>query len=225
MITKYARLYVCIVLMGMLFIGCSHTLEIKNLDSYRTMSMQRCEKPISIGVATPAESDIHVQRLVKATGMALARYSAGEIVCPYIQQGNKKVDVVANMTVKQEYKSSGWNFLINWPGFLIFTPAWHGYVYKVNYDLDILLSEASENKRIDSFSIPVRLDIRHADMDRTWTEIGWLEWGIIPLIGGIVFASTYDPDVTPLTLDKIEQPVGDYIAQEIISRINAFKPK
>jgi hypothetical protein len=59
----------------------------------------------------------------------------------------------------------------------------------------------------------------------TWTEIGWLEVGVIPFFGGLIFAGTYDPDVTPLVMDKIEQPVGDYIAQEIVSRINAYKSK
>ena len=207
-----------------LLAGCSHTLEIKNLDAYRIMSMTRCEKPTSIGIAS-TDSDIYVQRLVKATGTALSKYTTGELVFPYLSQGDKKVDVIANVAVRPEYKSSGWNFLINWPGFLVFTPAWHGYVYKVNYNVDILLSEALENKKIDSFTIPIELDIRHADFDRTWTEIGWLEWGITPLIGGIIFAGKYDPDVTPLAMEKIEQPTGDYIAQKIVSKINAYKPR
>ena len=221
--SKYAKLPVGLVLIALVLVGCSHTLEIKNIDTYRSMSMNRVEKPTTIGVTLP-ESDFYAQRLAKATAMALSKYST-EVVFPYMPMGNKKVDVIANMVVRPEYKSSGWNFLINWPGFLIFVPAWHGYVYKVNYDVDILLSEVMENKKIDSFSIPVHLNIRHADMDRTWTEIGWLEIGIIPLFGGLIFATTYDPDVTPLAMEKIEQPVGEYIAQEIISRINAYKPK
>jgi len=201
------------------------TFEIKNLNNYRSASMQPSAKPVSIGIASPGtESDIYSQRLVKGVGTALARYTS-EVVLPYSLQSAKKVDVIAQIGVKPEYKSSGWNFLINWPGFLIFMPAWNGYVYKVNYNVDILLTDGPKNSRIDSFSIPVHLNIRHADMDRTWTEVGWLEFGIIPLFGGIIFATTYDPDVSPLTLDKIESPVGDYIAQEIISRVNAYMRK
>jgi len=58
-------------------------------------------------------------------------------------------------------------------------------------------------------------------MGRTWTEIGWLEWSIIPFISGFVFIR-YDNDITNLVLDKIQTPIGDYIAQEIVSRINNF---
>ncbi len=95
------------------------------------------------------------------------------------------------------------------------------YVYKVNYDIDILLSRASDNKTIDSFSLPLHLDVRHADFNRTWTEISWLEVGAIAFIGGIVFTG-YDDNVSPLVAEKIQTPIGDYIAQEIVSRINNF---
>ena len=78
--------------------------------------------------------------------------------------------------------------------------------------------KAYNGETINSFSVPIYLKIRHADISRTWTEIGWLEWGVIPLIGGICFIQ-YDDDVTPLAADKIQLPIGDYIAQKIIARI------
>jgi hypothetical protein len=128
--------------------------------------------------------------------------------------------VVAEINITPEYKGSGWNFLINWPGFLVFVPALNGYVYKANYQVDIALAKSANPAQKDAWTMPINLDLRHAEIDRTWTEIGWLEWGVIPLIGGIVFTQ-YDPDVTPILIDAIETPVGDYIAQEIIQRINA----
>jgi hypothetical protein len=197
--------------------GCSHQLEVKNLRSYQNMQMNPLHKPLVVGVV-PSTEDVDSQRLMKGIGTGLGKYSA-TVLLPYMPGSEKKADVIAKIAIRPEYKGSGWNFLINWPGFLIWTPAWNGYVYKVNYGVDILLSKGTDNSKIDSWSIPINLNLRHAAINRTWTEIGWLEWGVIPLIGGIVFIQ-YDPNVTPILVDKIEVPIGDYIAQEIIARLN-----
>jgi hypothetical protein len=138
---------------------------------------------------------------------------------PYTPESRQHPDVVANIKVTSDYAGSGWNFLINWPGFLIFTPAWNGYVYKANYQVDVALAKGADNAPIDSWQMPIHLNLRQAEIDRTWTEVGWLEWGVIPLIGGMVFTA-YDKDVTDPLIQKIEVPIGNYVAQEIVNRIN-----
>lgn len=214
---RIVEISMILALAAILGSGCAHQLEVKNLRSYQNMQMNPLEKPITIGVV-PSTEDIDSKRLMKGVGTALGKYSA-TVLLPYSPTSARKADVIAKIAIRPEYKGSGWNFLINWPGFLIWTPAWHGYVYKVNYDVEIMLTKGGDNSKIDSWSIPVKLNLRHAEMNRTWTEIGWLEWGVIPLVGGIVFTQ-YDPGVTPILVDKIEVPIGDYIAQEIITRIN-----
>jgi hypothetical protein len=207
------------ILLLIFFAGCTHKLEIKNLDSYRNTHMNSLDKPLTIGVI-PTTCDIHGKKLVKGICTELGKYSA-DVLLPYTVGSSRCVDVKAKIVVLSEYKGSGWNFLINWPGFLIFTPAWHGYNYGHKYNIEVLLIKASDNQKIDSFNIPINLSIRHADIGRTWTEIGWLEVSLIPFIGGFVFIG-YDDDITNPVLEKIETPVGDYIAQEIVSRINNF---
>ncbi len=198
-------------------LGCTHQLEVKNLRSYQNLQMNPLQKALVIGVV-PSTEDIHSQELMKGIATALGKYSA-TVLLPYSPGSAKKADVVANIAIRPEYKGSGWNFLINWPGFLIWTPAWNGYVYKVNYNIEIMLSNGADNSKIDSWSIPIKLNLRHADFDRTWTEISWLEVSGIAFIGGILFTQ-YDDDVTPLLVEKIAVPIGDYIAQEIVNRIN-----
>ncbi len=44
---------------------------------------------------------------------------------------------------------------------------------------------------------------------------------MIAFISGLIFIS-YDDDVTPVVAEKIEVPIGDYIAQEIVNRLNDF---
>ncbi len=179
--------------------------------------MTSLDKRLSIGIV-PQAGDIHCQKLIKGVGEALGRYSA-DVLLPYNMSSSRQVDVVANVSVQSEYKGSGWNFLVNFPGFLIFAPAWNGYVYKVNYNVNVGLTKGSDRTQIDSFSVPIHLNIRHADMNRTWTEISWFEVGVIALVGGIVFTG-YDDSVSQLVMEKVQAPIGDYIAQEIVNRIN-----
>lgn len=197
--------------------GCAHTLEVKNLNEYQKSHMTPLAKPMTIGVVATPECP-EGQKIGKGVGRALASYSA-KVLLPYTASSNEKADVVANLAFTHEYKGSGWNFLINWPGFLVFAPAWNGYVYRANFQVDVNLTKGANGNSLDSWSMPISLDLRHAEIDRTWTEIGWLEVGIIPFIGGIAFTA-YDTDVTPILLDRIEGPIGDYVAQEIVMRIN-----
>jgi hypothetical protein len=200
--------------------GCSHNLEIKNLDLYQNMNMTSLDKPLTIGIV-PSTGDLPCQKFLKAISTELGKHSA-RVLLPYSEGSQRPVDVKAKIVLSAEYKGSGWNFLINWPGFIIFTPAWHGYNYRNTYNVEILLTKASDNTKIDSFNVPVNLRIRHADMSRTWSNgVGWIEFGITPFISGFVFIG-YDDTVTGLVADKIRVPVGNYIAQEIVSRINNF---
>ncbi|HEY3490519.1 MAG TPA: hypothetical protein VGK27_10430 [Candidatus Deferrimicrobiaceae bacterium] len=196
--------------------GCSHTLEIKNLASYQATCANSFGKRLSVGVV-PKAPDLETTKLVKAVGAELSKYGA-EVLLPY-EYNSKPVDIIASIAVTPHYEGSGWNFLINFPGFLIFTPAWHGYIYDVTFDVNVDLLKASDKTPIGNFKIPFKLDVRHAAMNRTWTEISWFEVGVIALVSGIVFTS-YDDGVTQPTVDRSSVTIGDYIAQEIINRVN-----
>lgn len=198
--------------------GCSHHLEIKNLDDYQASSLHTLPKDFTIGVST-SNTEKNGKLLVTGLANGLSKYT-GSVIYPYYPSSAKSADLVTNVTVRSDHKGSGWNFLINFPGFLIWAPAWNGYVYRPSYDVDIELLRGSDLSKLDTFSVPIDLNVRHAEMDRTWTEISWFEVGIIALVGGIVFTE-YDTDVTPLLEREIKIPIGDYLAQEIASRITS----
>lgn len=197
--------------------GCAHTLEVKNIRSYDNRQTHPLQKSLTIGVL-PSTDDVGSSQLVKGIETALGRYST-TVVLPDAPGSINKVDVVASIKIQSEYKGSGWNFLINFPGFIIFTPAWNGYVYKANYKVDIALASGMDKSKLEAWSLPIDLDLRQAEIDRTWTEISWLEVGVIAFVGGIVFTG-YDTDVTPILGEKIENPIGDYVAQDIVNHIN-----
>ena len=138
---------------------------------------------------------------------------------PYNVKSTRSVDKVVDISIDSDYSGSGWNFLINFPGFLIFMPAWHGYDYTAEYNFDVVIKDASGLNTIDQFQLPVVLDLRHADFNRTWTEVSWFEVGAIAFLGGIYF-TTYDDDVTPALVSTIDTKIGDYVANEIVTRLN-----
>jgi hypothetical protein len=210
--------YAVVGLLALNVVGCAHNLEVKNLNSYHNTVMQPLLKPAVVGITTTS-GDFDCRRIVRAIAQELGKYSA-ETVFPYAPAGSKKVDVVANIDVKPKYEGSGANFFISWPGFLIWTPAWNGYVYNVTFDVNVSLAKSATGEQIDQFTIPLNLDVRHADMNRTWVEgAGWFFW-TTPAFIGAFFHIRYDDNVTTLLLNKVELPLADYIAQEIVNRIN-----
>lgn len=197
--------------------GCAHPLTIKNLATYQSFGLTTFEKPVSIGIVMSTDQP-EKQSLLNGVAMALGSYSA-RVIMPYSPGGTKPVDVIAHIEIDAVHDGSGWNFLINWPGFIVFAPAWNGYMYEVKYTVHCMLTKGSTNEVIDEFKLPIALDVRHADINRTWTEISWLEVSAIAFVGGLCFVS-YDDSVTPLVSEKIEYPIGKYIASEIVKRIN-----
>jgi len=200
--------------------GCTHQLRVKNIGAYQSHSMAPLEpQGVTVGIIS-GTNDPYMKALVKNVGQALGTYNA-DVVLPYIPQSGSTVDIETRIGIIPTYQGSGWNFLINFPGFILFVPAWNGYIYNVHYQVDVMMADGRSKQRIDSFQVPIHLDVRHAEMDRTWTEISWFEIGIIAFVGGLYFTQ-YDPDVTPLLTEHVGNTLGDYIAQEIVNRVNSY---
>jgi len=213
-------LFVSLLLLLVMFLlsGCVHPLVINNMSTYQTSGITSFDKPLKIGIVNDT-TEPEQKSILSGIANALSSYSA-KIVMPYAPNSQNPVDIIANIDIETAHDGSGWNFLVNFPGFLIFAPAWNGYLYEVKYTINCTLTKGANKDAIDQFKIPIVLDIRHASYNRTWTEISWFEVGAIAFVGGLVFI-TYDDNVTPLVMEKTENPLGKYIAQEIVKRINS----
>jgi hypothetical protein len=204
--------------------ACSHTLDVKNLNTYRTLGLGYAEKSVCLGVATDTMEPIKSE-YVRSICRALQNSGcATKVLFPYnlsLHRSNPKADIIVNISPSIDYSGSVWNFFINWPGFLIFTPAWNGYIYHADMDFRIALSDGRTNKPIDNFIVPIKYNIRHAAINRTWTEIGWLEVSAIPFVAGFFFIQ-YDDNVTELLFQKVKGDVGNYVAEKIASRLGNY---
>jgi len=214
--TKQFGVSILVAAVLVLLSGCAHQLTVLNLDDYHAQGRVDLPGTATIGVL---EGDIDPSAALLVDGVAagLAR-SGAHVQSPYRASSDKPADLVARIGIKGQYDGSGTNFWLNFPGFLIWAPAWNGYVYKADLAVHVELFKGSDMKTVvDTLDLPIRLDIRHAEMDRTWMEVSWFEVGIIALVTGFIYMK-YDTDVTPLLMKEIERPIGDYIAQKILAK-------
>jgi hypothetical protein len=191
--------------------GCSHAMRITNLHEYQPIPSPPVEPPRKVGITSRNIADPATRGYVDAVAEGLRRDPSFDLVL-YPYDGRRDADLVLDISVSPRYSGRGSNFLVNWPGFLIFAPAIWGYGYEATVETQVSIRD--RGGLVQELAIPTRYRFRQAESDRTWTQIGWLELGIIPLIGGLAFTQ-YDPDVTPEFVSRVAPNYGAYVAQRI----------
>ncbi|MGC3997761.1 MAG: hypothetical protein QM767_09820 [Anaeromyxobacter sp.] len=202
--------------------GCTHAMRITNLDEFRPAPTAPLQPARTVGLTSRNLSDPASRRYIDAIADGLRRDATYDRVlypCDGAQQ--KDVDVVYDISVVPTYGAQGTNFFVNWPGFLIFAPAIWGYGYTA--DLQTSVAIRTRDGATQQLQLPAKFTFRQAEFDRTWTEIGWLEIGIIPLIGGMAFTQ-YDPDVTQEFQTRVAPDYGSYVAQRAREALAAMPP-
>jgi hypothetical protein len=203
--------------------GYSHALEITNLDEYYAPPPPPFRQQQVVGVSTSALGDPLSSRYVSAIADALQRSGSFErVIYPYNAASHQDVtQVVFDVGVRPAYSGSGSNFFVNFPGFLIFAPAIWGYGYHADIETLVKVTHLRSGRSSD-LTVRTDYDFRQAEIDRTWTELGWLEWGVIPFIGGFFFME-YDPDVTREFIHRVSPHYGAYVASKIIPAAGEFR--
>jgi hypothetical protein len=207
--------------------ACSHELEVKNLRMYATPRHEvPSDRKPSIAIVpfagTPDEIFYYnalIERLSQdgAIGQLHTDYIHSRRATPAANDP----DLVLSITPKTEYRSSGWNFLINWPGFLIFTPAWNGYVYYADISTTVDISDRS-GRVLSSNTIPISYSIREAEMDRTiFTGLTWLEVSALAFGGGIYNANVFDRDIVGSLEAHVKDNYTNYVYGQIGPKIAA----
>lgn len=202
--------------------GCTHQLHITNSDDYFSPPTPPLAKPIKLGVTSSSITDVKNSRYVSAVVDALQRSGNFErVLYPFSLTANQgQADMLVDIAINPRYDGSGQNFVINFPGWLIFAPAIWGYKYTADIDTRVGMTNLKDNTS-RQIAIPTRYIFRQADMGRTWTEVSWFEVGIIALIGGIAFTD-YDNDVTPEFITAVSPNYGSYVSKKIVDALASF---
>lgn len=207
---------VVVILVASLCGGCSHGLTVTNSEEYNVLPTTAARQSIKIGVSSSNLNDSEKSKYVTAIVESLQKNSNIErVIFPFSKENHgDMIDAIVDVTVSPRYDGMGSNFFVNFPGFLIFAPAIWGYGYTADIETNAVITVAKSRKS-QQITIPTKYEFRQAEIDRTWTEIGWLEVGIIPLIGGIVFTN-YDTDVTNEFIKNVSPSYGSYVAAKIV---------
>lgn len=201
--------------------GCTHTMQVRNLDAYRKTATSPHKLTIALeDRATTADG----HQLFGFVREALGSNPAVEKVAvkEWDQAPEPGTQVLVKVTPQATYDGSGWNYLITFPGFVLFTHAWNGFVYSadVTTGLEVSRPGAPEGARSE---IHTKYDLRHCDFARgAITSSGWYTpgWGCLNLIIGF-FMVPYDQDATPDFLKEVRSNYGEFIAATVIEQATA----
>ncbi len=159
------RKLLLLMMLGLLS-GCAHNLEIRNLSDYQAAPGSMLFEDLKMAIITPNDN-FDGRLLVTGTAQALAGY-VGKVYYPCTTQNLKEADIVSKIAVRYEHKAAGDNFIVGAPGLIVLAPYWHGYTYYPSFIVDVTLMEADGEYIIDTFSIPINLEVRHSSKKRTW---------------------------------------------------------
>jgi len=211
---KFTKIMAVVLTIVVMSAGCAHPLKVTNMSLYKPEFIDTQYTGVKLGL-TPVTSTPAEDRLVLSIANDLKRNGFG-VTSPFYPTDTNRgtVDYIVKINASSEFKGSGMNFWINWPGFLLWVPAVAGYKYRAIFDFDVDVTDIKRNTTLPRLHVPVDLVIRHADMNRTWTEISWFEFSIIAFVGGLVFMK-YDDTVTPLLMDMHETRISEYVSSKI----------
>ncbi len=197
--------------------GCTHKMEITNLDNYQVRPATPSRTAHAIGITTANATDPRNERYVSCIVEALQKNgNLSRVIYPYNRSMHAElVDSVVDIAVNPSYGGRGSNFFVNFPGFLIFAPAIWGYGYTADIRTDFSVATPTGDL-VSQQSVTTRYEFRQADVGRTWTEVSWFEVGIIALVGGVAFTG-YDTGVTNEFISTVSPNYGSFIAQKIVT--------
>ena len=117
----------------------------ENLAVYQdAIRLERPPQPPRIGIQPytgPNEAFFFFNALVERLATSPA---VEEVRTNYVaREGDSFLpDLVLSIDHRLQYRSSGWNFLVNWPGFAVFMPGWIGYGYHADIETHVTIHDA-----------------------------------------------------------------------------------
>ena len=209
-----------LLLCALLGSGCNHALRVTNLDDYLVAARAgSIAAPLDVRVTPfsgPPEArfwfDTIVERLRREPGIRELRTSD--------EAADFEADRILAITPTVRHHSSGWNFWINWPGFVIFLPASHGYIYRIEVITGIAIYNADGRPR-EQIDLPVSYRLRHADMDRaSFANMGWLFLSLTAFVSGIWNVRVFDDRLIEPTREIVRDNYADFVVAEIVPRLS-----
>jgi len=201
--------------------GCTHDLELTNLHQNTSAPAIPLDGSKTVGILASDDSGQNSKYIEAIANSLRKTNNFDRVIYPYNPAYSKKTDYTVSVSVNPVYSGKISNFFVSWPGFLIWAPAIWGYGYNADLTTHIVATDNNRKKSL-STTLSNSYDFRQAEMDRTWTEIGWLEVSLIPFIGGF-YMTGYDKDVTPEFIHQVSNNYGSEVSKGIIKSLQVGK--
>lgn len=204
------------LLVASLTLGCTYALKVTNEGDYYSEPI-RLRQQVKVGIFETNDDLLNsvVNKLQKDHNVAEIRS---------IENINSALDMdyVQKLERKARYRSSGQNFFITFPGYLVFAHAWAGYKYYIDIATkSTLMDNSGEILRTTTFKTPY--EIRYTSFPRgaTTAIVGWAIplLGILNIFPAIGFAKAYDTRATDEFYEQIEDSYSTFVAGKIIQQI------
>lgn len=211
------------ILMAVLLGGCTYALRVTHepgLEPQKVILM----KQVKIGVLKTDDYLLQggVEKLRRNSDIS-------EIKTNYQAESNLQIDYIYKLQRKVRYRSSGENFFITFPGFLVFAPAVFGYKYYIDIATVATLMD-KDGEVLSTSVIKTPYEIRYTSYERgsAVTMIGWLVPLIISplnIITGMVYSSTCDLRARDEFYDAIKDSYSSTIASHLLRQIQQEQNK
>ena len=195
--------------------GCSHGLEWRNAEDYRALAFDTSREGLLVALSCDSEEP-DAQALCVSVAKALSERGGYRVRYP--ASPRMPANVRVRVAVAGERRGSAGNILVAFPGYLIFTPGWLGYGYSLERNVTCAIAEGN-GKPMGELSLPITLNVRHADPGRTWATSTIWPLAPLSLLNGL-YCVTYDQDVDAQVAEVVYPKLGAYIAGEIIAKVN-----
>ena len=204
-------------------IGCTYPLTILNEDEFQPSPCVPISLPVSLGYVPIG--DRLCDGVPNRIGERAFEYGVSR-VRPVYGPG-EDIDCVIRLSRTTDYRSSGVNFLITFPGFLIFAHAAFGYRYYVNIVTDSRLQDGT-GKYLGTATIETPYEIAYTSYARGSSSAawGWCGFLLFPplwigsIVKGIVYAVRYDREATPDFERAAEPSYTSFVASKVMEQVS-----
>jgi hypothetical protein len=199
--------------------GCTHPMTVTNLGQYSLPPTHARQLKVAVlPYQGRADGKLFFEEVL---GALLVHPAVAELRDDWRWDAHEpgfEPDVVVSIEPRARYRGSGWNFPITWPGFLLFTHAWNGYVFHADVHADIQIYDPDTRELATPSQLEVTYSMRYCDFERG--ALASSAWWMPPytataLVAGLFFIR-YDKDATQPFHNRIRKPFGDYVAERVM---------
>jgi hypothetical protein len=204
-------------------VGCTCELQLRNPCEHVVMDpvMYLSDKPV---VVQNFKGDPEDVQFFKAVVRSLDEDYSMEVIRGSLSAKCNKVkrcDYAVDIRIEPRYEGSWVNFLLTFPGFILFAPSWNGYYYDAVMETRVCILDSKGKVLREVEESPV-FELNYMDFGRSFFAYsGWWMPGLgATSLLAAPYMATYDEDASSPLQDEIEDIYGQKIADRIVDAIN-----